>query len=168
MPSKDLYLYTYLLMGREQVQIPWAPWILKLPVSAALCSLLLSFSTVSSPPAPTLQARAKKMFSHKDKRIVIIIGYHPPGVPALQQHFCGSLWAAGKCWARDLGFHSQQYTPPGTETFPLISFIYSWTPLSPLTRFLGPLFHSQYRSCRAPFFYFVCFIFPNSNILVNN
>lgn len=129
-------------MGREQVQIPWAPWILKLPVSAVLCSLLLSFSSLQS-SCPNPPGESKKKFSNKDKRIVTIIGYHPPGVPSLQQHFCGSLWAAGKCWAKDLEFHSQQYTLPGTETSPLISFIYSWTPLSPLTRFLGPSFHSQ-------------------------
>lgn len=104
------------------------------------CYVLYCCLSAQSPvllPQPS-RLQQKKKFSHKDKRIVTIIGYHPPGVPALLKHFCGSLWAVGKCWARDLGFHSQQYTLPGTDTFPLISFIYSWTPLSPLTRFSRP------------------------------
>lgn len=76
---------------------------------------------------------SKQKFSHRDKRRVIIIGYHAPGAPALQKHFCGCLLAAGKYWVGDLGFHSQQYAPSGTEAFPLIYSIYFCSLLSPLT-----------------------------------
>lgn len=76
---------------------------------------------------------SKQKFSRRDKRIVIIFGSHRPGAPALQKHFWGCLLVAGKCWVGDLGFHSRQYVLSGTETFPLISFTYLCSPLSPLT-----------------------------------
>lgn len=92
----------------------------------------LSLQSPALLPQPYSPA-SKQQFSCKDKRIVVIIGYRPPGAQALQKHFCGCLLAARKCWARDLGFHSQQYALSGTEAFSLISFIYFCSPLSPLT-----------------------------------